>query len=556
MSDHNININFPSSGSGQTGNYQQNNQQNNYQFNMGGGSSTQYLNQVLQSLNSTINNLNKNINTIINKIPKESKEKKDVWDSVGKTIGTSIASVVGLTLKRFLDIESNAIMSRAVSSGQFMAATIKGNANDAFGGYVNSLFQTEKARQQANTSNIAEGAFGAIGAAGGAIAGGFAAPVTGGIVNPLSLGLAGYMGGKSFGNFVSADERARQEKMLQVKGALAERSAMASVSEWKTGFSRFGLSRTGRDIVPAGYTDDNKAINVPLSQQFENKYGKSQNYNAIQNNITPYLQSSPLDSQKTGDLAKVSQNFLKAGFAVQDFSKLTMQSSQYQAITGKNIQQFSEYVKDARSKFGDAFDVTTNQTALNLMTLGYSKNQAQNVAFQSQYNSGMNSNVSKFNNLGIQDYYKNKAVGDALGIDINQSLKSGSFVGDEFAKKELRKELDKFTDTKEYGNTMAILNAGLGLSPQDISSLLQDKVSTLNKPVNEQSGVSPAQDRGATEIIDILRNGLSNVQNMNVNAKSVVIMNSGDKIAHSTLSGDLKSFFAPSVAPVSTSPTK
>ncbi len=574
MTDHNININFPDmQGGGRGGSYQQNNQQNNnfyqqnsqrnasfnqYNFN---GASSQFMNQVLTNLNNAINRLNTTIgnmntggggNQPPNRVPSGSTG--DIWDKVGKTIGLSIASVVGMTLKRFLDIEATSIMARATSSGQFMASAIKGNANESFGGYVNSLFQTEKAKQQAQTSAIAGIGGGAV----GAILGAVATPFTAGLVNPVTGAGAGAFLGNAFGNYISAEDRAKIERKQQIQGALAERAAMASISEWKTGFSRFGLARTNREIVPAGLTDNGRAINVPLSQSFENQYGKSQNFNAILNGIVPNLQTQPLDMQKTGDLNKVSQNFLKAGFAVSDFAKLTMQSTQYQAVTGKNIQQFSEDVKEARSKFGDTFDVSSMQTSLNLMTLGYTKSQAQNLAFQSQYNPSSISSVDQFMSQSVGDFYKNKAIGGLIGLDINKSLSTGHAVETrKGAIEKLRSQLATYAqgETAPSNELMYFMQTG---DNKRLASLLQNQVTPISGAINEATSQSPAQDRATSEIMDVLRNGLSNVQNMNVNAANVIINNKGGGTGLGlTPPMDYRqSMMSPNVFPMDNSPTK
>lgn len=508
MADHNINIAF-AGGADSTP----------------GGSSSQYLSDILQKLTTAINKLSdaagkaNTTNPTSESKSDQSQPNPTIWDNIGKTIGVSIASTVALTLKRFLDVEASAIMGKATASGQFMASAIKGNANTSFGSYVSGLYQTDKAKSQALAELPYQAAGGLLGSA------------VGSVLGPIGAIGGGYVG-TGIGDFFSANKKAEIEKQLQVKSAMAERDAMASVSQWKTGFSRFGIGKTNTEIVPGSLTDSGKAISVPLASEFQKMYGNdktgnpNQNFNAIQNNIAPYLQTNPLDKKGTGDLNSVAQNFLKAGFAAQDFAKLTIQSTQYQAQSGNNIQKFSEEVKAARAKFGDVFDINAMQTSLNLMSAGYGKDQAQKIAFQSQTNPGMMGSVNQFMTQGIGDWYKNKAIGNMVGFDINKSLAAGHITGaNKGVEAELRKENKAYiggTDPLSLPLFKLLLGSGT-MNSMQLGSLLQPMVKPLAHALNEPETASPAQDQAVKDISDVLKNGLSNVNTMNVTATNVVI---------------------------------
>lgn len=427
--------------------------------------------------------------------------------------GMSIATIIGATLKQFLDIQATSIMSRAENTGQFIQSAIQGNANKSFGGYVNSLFQTDKAKQQA----MVQVGMGTVTGGLGAIAGGVLAGPPG--------ALAGYYIGSQLGNSLSAPQRAEIEKQQALKGALAERDAMASVSQWKTGFSRFGLARTNHEIVPGNITDSGNAINVPLSNEFQDKYGKSQNYNAIQNNISPYMQSSPLST----NLDKVAQNFLKAGFSAEEFSKLTTLGVKQQAMTGKDLLKFSEDVKASRAKFGDVFGASEIEQSLNLQAMGYGKTQADSLAFQSKYNpSVMNAN-QQFASQSISEWYANKALSNSIGIDINASLVTGSAIETKKgAINKLKSQLEQYnTGNVEPTKLPELMLAMQRMSTTQLGGLLNPKVQALPNAINETTGQSPAQDTAASSMIDVLKNGLSNVKEMTVLSQNVTIIDNG-----------------------------
>lgn len=527
--------------------------------NEGTSSSNQFLIGVLEKLNNTLGRL-ANMNGALNTNPSNNvgtirslsdlddakrryqsdndrmiNEFKSLGNKIGSVIGNSIMTGIGATAIRWANNTSTAIVGRAAAQGNFVASAIGGNANQAFGSYVNNLYEIERVRRVTENTLKYQGAAGTGGAIAGTltgvVAGGIAgaeggpAGVIAGAIKGASKGAAfGGAAGYAAGTLKAADPNAEITRRMLIQGALASRDAMASLSQWQTGFSRFGLKMGQQTIVPSDVTHGAQ-ITVPLATDFQRRYGQSQNYNAILNNIVPNLNTNPLDRNKTGDLGIVAQNLLKAGFAASDFAKITQQSAQYTAITGKNIQQYSEDIKAARAKFGESFDATTMQTSLNLMSIGYSKSQAQNLAFQSQYNPGLASNVSRFANMGFSEFYRNKAIGSMLGIDINKSLQSGTFVGTDAAKARLSKELAAFNRGGEYGQGMMMLNQA-GFTPASLSSLLQGKAA-VNENISKtglNAEMSPAQQM-AQELMTAINDGFKNVQTMNVQAQNVNIIN-------------------------------
>lgn len=501
------------------------------------------------------------------------------------TFASTIGAGFGYALTKYVTTQTTAILGRATSIGSFGAATIAGNANNSFGSYAGSFYSIERQRQLGNTSALYGGAgiaagsgLGSLlskslagGAAGATLGGavGLATPIPGaaevgagggflaGAAKVLLPAALAYVGDK-MGDYFAASTgiTPKIEAQYRVRGALAERQANASVSEWKTGFSRFGLATSPTTIVPGNITGSN-AINVPLSQAFESRYGKSQNYNGILNGIVPNLASNPLDSRKTGDLDKVAQNFLKAGFAVQDFGQLTTMSSQYIAAGGKNIQAFSEDLKQARARFGDSFTMGTEQSALNLMAIGYGQKQAQNIAFQSQFNPGMAANVARFNTQGVGDYYRNQALSSSMGMDINASLQSGTFVGSGATKAQLIKELKNYQAGKGYGQLMTVLNAGGQFNPQSLQSLVESGVATNNKvPAGAlNSGLSPAQQIGAQTLQNVNFGDIS-TGSMAVQAGTVILSASAIKGMSGGRSNEGGSYSAPMPYGGGHSPTK
>lgn len=512
----------------------------------GGSSSTaDALRDVLQKLTAAINKLTAQTTGAIQKEStvanirssdpiNPSNSSSPLWrgvgDKIGSVIGASLGVAIGAGFSRHFFNEATAIMSRATATGQFAASGVQGTANQNYGNYINSLYSTEKAREIANRNatyeSVAGGTAGIVGgvasAAGDLLSG---IPLIGGIGKALShsariAATAAGVVGAGKGAELAANKNQYTEESFTLRGAMAKREADASAEQWKTAFSRWKPTNYLQEVASSQLTGS-RALSVPLSRQFEERYRQSPNYNAILNNIAPYLNTNPL-SQKNGNLSDVAERFQKAGFAVSDFSKLTIQSAQYSALTGKNLDSFSKDIVQARARFGDAYDTGTQQTALNLMAVGYGQRNAESIAYQAQFNPNLASNVNRFNNIGVSEFYRNKALSQATGIDINASLRGGQFVGSSKAREELERELKNEQDGKSYGQLLTVLNQGGGFSPAQLRSLLQPRVAESKAVGDTSTQLSPAQ-QAAKDIQGAIQNGFSNVQSMNVNAQTVVI---------------------------------
>lgn len=501
MADHNFNINISGGGS------------------VGSGSpdpSLNFMQNVLNRLTAAIDRLNQNIDKFARINDDQQRQPsgsgpKDPVRELGDIITKGIAAALSTTLFRLINNETQAIMGRAGASGSFMAATIQGNANNQFGNYVGQLWNVERTRQLSYNSIMGQG----IGAAAGIAAS--AIPFGGLLAGVAGAGLGGIMG--SYGTAALANSPLEQR--YRIMQAISQRSAEASVSEWQTGFSRFGLRRSPYEIVPAGLTANGRPLIANLSTEFQNQYGGSQNYNSILNNIVPYLQNGNiLDRTKNGpgNLDLVSQNFMKAGFSAAEFARLTIQGSQYQLLTGKNLQAFSEDIKQARSNFGNAYDINTNQTALNLMAAGYQHDQSQSIAFQSMFNPQIAQGIGRYNQMGITEFFRNRALGNATGINLNETMRTGRFVGDPSAGNRLMQELNEFQEGQGYGPTLAMLQAGGGFDPAFLRGILRTR-NPQRTGVNEDAGLSPAQSAGESLLSQY--GGMANVDKMTVNANTV-----------------------------------
>lgn len=484
------------------------------------GSSSDYMANVLTKLSNSIDKLVNTINKIEQKSQAQERPTSDaaMTQKAKEVLSVAAIAAAATTTVRWLSANANAVMANATNRGVFAGAGILGTANQSFSAYVGNYYDTERQREISINKAVGEGLGGfAGGVAGTAI--GFA---TG---NPLAI-VKGAAGGATIGvgvgDYLSAKylNAPIEERMLAEK-ALAERMASASTTEWQTGFSRFGLTRNPITIANSNITGKDP-ISVHLSDAFERKYGGDQNYNSILNNIAPYLQSSPMDNSN-GNLSNVAENFLKAGFAASQFGQLTMQATQYQVLTGKNLEQFSNDLKSARAKFGDAYDIGSSQTSLNLMAMGYSQSQAESIAFQSKYNSGILGNTSQFTSLTPGGYYSTKALNKPLGFDYFNTLKTGQFQGSAAKRKQLQRDIQTAQNGGGLSPDLMILESQ-GISMGQISQWLQPAVKNFNGK-NEKTEWSDAQTQAQNAIADALKSSLNSVDNMVVNAANVQIIN-------------------------------
>ncbi len=529
-------------------------------FNQEGGSSNDFLIGVLNKLNAAIDRLSAkstrqddSFNTDRSRNPFKQtaqdfkraadeysyaaeKAMKDLGSKMGSTIGGAIGAAIGVTVLRHFNNEANATMARASASGNFIASAIGGNANQAFGGYASSMFDIERQLRIANTNANAEGVGGGVGAVGGAALGAAIGMVLGGppgaLVGISQGALAGAAAGGGFGKYMAAEKSNQYtEQIMLAAGALAKRNANASVSQWETGFSRFGNGMTDTEIVPGAITGGS-SIRAPLQTEFMNKYGKSQNFKAIQENIVPYLTTNPLDT-KAGDLDRLAQQFTKAGFSVGQFSQLTMQAAQSSAISGKEINSFGDDIIQARTKFGYGYGADTNQTALNLMTAGFDKEKAQSLAYQAQFNPGISGNVSKLSHSSYGEFYRLKALSPILGYDVPGSLSAGHMIGaTDATKAQYKKDLANLQSGKSLSVLLGLNNSN-GI---DIASLIQNKVAEGKGLTAEELKKGPGNGPGqnAAYTVGTVEGLLAKVGTMNVTATMVTLINTGPSMPHAT----------------------
>lgn len=500
----------------------------------GSTSTTNFLKSTLDKLTSSIEKLNVSISKLSsteNKLPSVSPktepnpQEHNIFRNLGTILGASAGIAMTTAIARIFNNQANAIMGRAQATGQFLTDTLSGNANAGLGNYVSSLYTVEKARKIGNNNAIYESLYGFGGSVLGAVTGGLA-----GDGNPLAIKAGAAAGGgigASIGKEMAAFKNYPIEIQMQFLGALNKRYANAANSEWQTDFSRWETpaDQSSLTLASSKLTGGN-AIKVNLSKAFEQKYAGSQNYDAILNGIVPYMNTNPLSS-KAGDLDKLAQTFLKSGIAVQDFGKATLQATQYQQLGAKSAQEFADQYQQAHKKFGAGFTLATSQTALSLMMMGYNGNQANSLAYQAQFNSGMQSSISAYNNQGVSSFYLNKALYDATGVDINASNNSGHFVGTAKAKAELQKEMANYhvNDPKTYGDLMTVLNAGNNVNFATVGSWLQNLA-----PTNlDKSKAGTGQDKGPGQQVGLateLANGI-NAANVTITATNVSIINKG-----------------------------
>jgi hypothetical protein len=551
----------------------------------GGGSSSNYLTSLLNRLDNTLKKLDatitSNMSTKSSVKAKDNSDSLNLMKSLGSNIAASIATAVGVTVARYLNNQANAIMGRASNIGGFAAAAIAGNANQQFGQYASQFVNIEAQRRIANTMATNEGGWGMAGGIAGTVLGGIggffageaAMPLGGGVFGAYAGATAGGKWGTALGGGIGAAGgklagAAQDAQFIQAdalaKAALVQRNADAAVAQWKTGFSRFGMRMTDTTLVGSDITGG-AAITAPLQAEFMKKYGGSQNFNAIQNQIVPYLTTNPMGG-KTGDLNAISQQFLQAGFAVSDFSKLTMQGSQYMALTGKDFKSFANDVSDARYKFGNAYDASTNQTALNLMQLGFQKDQAQTLANQSNYNPGVMSGVSMLANSTYAQFYQRKALGGLLEFDPDRSGAAGQMV-DSQGKPVSKAVRDRYLGAlaaKMSGKSMPLElafaeQAGAGTS--QLASWLQPFVSESSvspkvAKMLHQATLGPGQE-AAFQSTGTMQALLNNVQTAMITAGSVTLYNSGGfTSAVNQLGNKVGSGLAPSPNGGGYSPTK
>lgn len=289
---------------------------------------------------------------------------------ISYVIGLIVLFPIVNYISRELNISAQYKMSNAKTRGIFAQSTMMGQAMQSYPQYRANLIQDQKQEQMAQTfSTWAIG--GDIIKEAGIVIGGL-------VCFPLALGTNGLsiLGGASVGyaisskladsivNYGASFSNAKISQQGDLKSAEEQRNAIIRTNMWTSPLARFN-NRKGAD-----------------TQGFMDRYGKDPNALGIQT-----IASNMNVPFNTQDLKSVANNFLQAGFSVDQFAKLTLQATQYQVVTGKNLQAFSEDMMKARAKYYGAYDLNTNQIAIDLMTRGVQPEDAQKLAYQSQFNS-------------------------------------------------------------------------------------------------------------------------------------------------------------------------
>ncbi len=507
----------------------------------GAGSSDGYLKSILNRLDNTLQKLNTSLDRAVGEgslsggggvsSGGSGKGFKDNFTNIASTLGQGLGAAIGITAARMFHNEATAIMARASNAGNFVASAIGGNANQQFGAYASQFVNIAAQRLMANNSALAQGvggvAGGALGAAAGFV-GGVAADSPSAALTLGKMGMtAGGAAGIGVGDYAAAkyaNQYIQQQSL--VIAARIQREANASVAQWHLGFSRWGNAMENKTLVPGAITGG-ADINAPLSKEFERRYGNSQNYNAILNNIVPNLAGNPL-SARTGDLDKIAQRFLQAGYAVSDFGNLTRQANQYIAKTGKTFEDFSKLASIGKTIYGDSYTASTNQLANNLMNMyGISLPTAQNMAYQSQYNPGVLSGMQIEGGSSLSQWYTLDFIGKQFGIkNLNEQIATGHVDSDLIRKTALEGMQGKNPKNNFYHR--GLLNAsGMSYStwaqlttPQvKGESLTPEQLKKAADAINNPS-LSPGQTAAETAGTGIMQ-GLMSIGTANINANIV-----------------------------------
>lgn len=531
-------------------------------------STNKNLSGYLDKINENLKQINNNITgSSIEKKDRQKKEKDNEFNkSIFNTLGASLATAFGVTAMRLINNVANQSMNQAKIIGGFLASGVRGQADQVFGQYVNNMYTNQKNYDQAKNKILAQGIGGGVGSVVGTLLGGLIGKSPNGVTTGAKIGAG--VGGVA-GDYFASVMNAPIEKRMAIIGAIKQREAEASLLQYRAGFSRFGLPMTSVQLASSGMTGG-KPINTSLSMDFEKAYGykngmPNPNYNAILS-LVPYLKTNPLDKKATGDLNDTVQNFNKAGLAVQDYTKAVIQGNLYQTITNKNLKEYSDTYRKAVVKYGEDYTLGTQQTTLNLMALGFKENEAQRLSFQSQYNQSVMGNVSRYMHQGVGDWYKNKALSDMTGIDINASLKSGTLQGKTTQINQLKKEYNQMMASKTDPMSLPLLSTLWASGTFDLGQLgglLQPQVKSKIKGIDTgQAGYSPAQEQYVSDIKNILSNGTININDMNVTASVVNIVNQGgssfgnNAVQSNNSIGALLSTYSPTVFRGDYSPAK
>ena len=461
---------------------------------------------------------------------------KAALSSVTEQVAGTIAAGAVITGARYMNNKANQITAVAGLTGEYLTANMRGEANSDLDSYIKSIYSSQSQYLQQQNTALHEGAYGT----GGAIAGGVmsvALSTIGNVVTGHEVdavkglltgstytkgAVAGGTLGAAYGKLSATDQNQRIELSYAMTGQIAANRAHAAQTEWGTSYSRWGSS-----MSRGGIMDD---LGVSYDKHLEQMYGygtkNGQNYNQVVD-FSKYLTVNPLDQSKTGDLGQAIQNFKQAGVSVGDLGKVAIQTAQYQAMTGKTVQDFSKVYQDAAHKFGALFSPETMQNALGLQQLGYGSGAAQSIAFQSQFNPNQQSIMANYRNQDVGSYYTRQILSKQLGFDVNASMAKGEIVGaTPQTIKRLKTDMESVASgkpNKDFLNNVLPWLTNANLSPDQLTSMLNHATAgTMKGGASGDAGLSPAE-----QIAEALTNGLKNITNMTVTAQNVMIINNG-----------------------------
>jgi hypothetical protein len=439
---------------------------------------------------------------------REQQEEQNRINKFGKfAIGAGIGIGVDY-IAREMNISAQYTMAKAQNTGSFAQSTVMGRGMQDYPSYLASQVQAKKQEQIAqHTSNWGVG--------GQSLRYGIDALVGGGTFlltkNRTDALLAANFAdnyasslGDKFTNYFAASGNAKLSKEGDLQSAETQRDAMLRTGMWTSPLARFN-NRKGAD-----------------TQGFMDRYGKDQNVLGIQNGIAPYMNNAFNEH----DLSGVAQNFLKAGYSVDQFAKLTLQATQYQVISGKDIKQFSEDMKQARAKYGAGYDLGTNQNAIDLMTKGVKPEEAQKIAYQSQFNPSVLQNVNSFLGNDRTSFETKKALGGMLGFDWLETERTGNLVGSPEFKKKITSELGKYNKSggKEFGYDMTVLGQ-FGITPSTLGQWTTGSPEGYKGEISKDAmdaSKNEAQQAG-NDIIQAIQQGLSNITTVSTTGNITVV---------------------------------
>lgn len=444
------------------------------------------------------------------------REQQEEQNRISKFSKFAVGAGIGIGvdyIAREMNISAQYTMAKAQNTGSFAQSTVMGRGIQDYPSYLASQVQAKKQEQIAqHTSNWAVG--------GQSLRYGLDALVGAGtflltknkttslLASNFADNYASSLGDK-FTNYFAAPGNAKLSKEGDLQSAETQRDAMLRTGMWTSPLARFN-NRKGAD-----------------TQGFMDRYGKDPNALGIQT-----IASNMNVPFNTQDLKSVANNFLQAGFSVDQFAKLTLQSTQYQIASGKNIKEFSEDMRKARAIYYGAYDLSTNQTAIDLMTKGVDKDQAQKIAYQSQFNPTMLESVNRYLGNDRISFETKKGLGDATGIDflsIEQDPSNAKKYMSPEKWKQFNKELNDFSSRdpkkRKYGDLMTLMDKGVGWDSKFMLGLRsgapEGSQGELSKDATNP--VKSEFQQAGSDIIQAIQQGLSNITTVSTTGNITVV---------------------------------